>query len=61
MSVSATTPIELVESVYAKLLDNAKARLRLGWMPKVDTLALCDHAFSYERAPGDERKIWYPG
>jgi nucleoside-diphosphate-sugar epimerase len=51
-----------IETPYvSNLLDNAKARLRLGWTPKVDTTTLCDRAFSYERAPGDERKIWYPG
>jgi nucleoside-diphosphate-sugar epimerase len=51
-----------IETPYvSNLLDNAKARLRLGWTPKVDLTALVDRAFSYERAPGDERKIWYPG
>ena len=54
-------PARIETSYISNLLDNAKARLRLGWIPKVDTMALCDRAFSYERAPGDERKIWYPG
>jgi nucleoside-diphosphate-sugar epimerase len=54
-------PVRIETPYVSNLLDNAKARLRLGWAPKVDTAALCDRAFAYERAPGDERKIWYPG
>jgi len=51
-----------INSPYiSNLLDNAKARLVLGWTPKVGTRQLCDLAFGYERAPGDVRKIWYPG
>ena len=54
-------PVRIETPYVSNLLDNAKARLRLGWVPKVDTATLCDRAFTYERAPGDERKIWYPG
>jgi UDP-glucose 4-epimerase len=54
-------PVRIDTTFISNLLDNAKARLRLGWSPRVDTLALCDRAFAYARAPGDERKIWYPG
>jgi UDP-glucose 4-epimerase len=54
-------PVRIETPYVSNLLDNAKARLRLGWTPKVDTATLCDRAFTYERAPGDERKIWYPG
>ena len=54
-------PVRIETPFVSNLLANAKARLRLGWTPKVDTVALCDRAFSYERAPGDERKVWYPG
>jgi UDP-glucose 4-epimerase len=51
-----------IETPYiSNLLDNAKARLRLGWTPKVDTATLCDRAFAYVRAADDPRKIWYPG
>ena len=46
---------------HSNTLDNAKARLRLGWLPKVDTIALTDAAFSYVRGPDEVRKIWYPG
>lgn len=55
------SPARIETPYVSNLLDNAKARLRLGWRPEVDTIALCDRAFAYERAPGDERKIWYPG
>lgn len=54
-------PVRMETPFVSNLLDNAKARLRLGWTPKVDTAALCNRAFGYQRAPGDVRKIWYPG
>jgi len=55
------TPVRIETPFVSNLLDNAKARLELGWTPKVDTAALCDRAFSYVRSPDDPRKIWYPG
>jgi UDP-glucose 4-epimerase len=54
-------PVRIESPFFSNLLDNAKARLQLGWTPKVDTAALCDRAFAYERAPDDVRKIWYVG
>lgn len=54
-------PVRIETPFVSNLLDNAKARLRLAWTPVVDTAALCDRAFDYIRAPGDERRIWYPG
>jgi nucleoside-diphosphate-sugar epimerase len=54
-------PVRIETPYVSNRLDNTKARLRLGWTPKVDLAALIDRAFTYERAPGDERKIWYPG
>jgi UDP-glucose 4-epimerase len=42
-------------------LDNAKAKLLLGWRPKFDLKKLTDAAFDYQRPPSDPRKIWYPG
>ncbi len=51
-----------IETPYhSNLLDNAKARLCLGWSPRYGTAELVDAAFSYERAPDDPRKVWYPG
>jgi nucleoside-diphosphate-sugar epimerase len=46
---------------YSTWLDNAKARHRLGWRPEYDLAKLIDAAWEYQRAPEDERKIWYPG
>ena len=54
-------PVRIETPFVSNLLDNAKARLALGWAPQVDTTALIDRAFAYERAPGDERRVWYPG
>ena len=42
-------------------LDNAKARLRLGWHPKIDLAQLIENAWDYQRNADDPRKIWYPG
>ena len=54
-------PVRIETPYISNLLDNAKARLQLGWSPKVDTATLIDRAFSYIRAADDPRKIWYPG
>jgi hypothetical protein len=42
-------------------LDNSKAKFQLGWRPGYDMARLVDSAWAYERAPGDERVIYYPG
>jgi nucleoside-diphosphate-sugar epimerase len=55
------TRVRIETPFYSNLLDNSKARLRLGWIPKVDTAALIDRSFDYVRASDDGRKIWYPG
>ncbi len=54
-------PVRIETPFVSNLLDNAKARLVLGWTPKVDTMALIDRAFAYERERDDVRKVWYPG
>ncbi|MEO6012689.1 MAG: NAD(P)-dependent oxidoreductase [Devosia sp.] len=54
-------PVRIESPFHSNTLDNAKARLRLGWSPKIDTPALIDAAFDYKRAANDERKIWYVG
>ena len=46
---------------HSTWLDNAKAKLLLGWRPKYDLQKLTDAAFDYKRSPEDPRKIWYPG
>lgn len=54
-------PVRIETPLHSNLLDNAKARLLLGWAPEVDTSALIDRAFDYARAPDDPRKVWYVG
>jgi UDP-glucose 4-epimerase len=54
-------PVRIQTPFFSNLLDNAKARLKLGWSPKVDLPALCDRAFGYVRGADDPRKVWYPG
>jgi UDP-glucose 4-epimerase len=54
-------PVRIETPFVSNLLDNAKARLALGWTPKVDTASLIDRAFAYVRAADDPRTIWYPG
>jgi nucleoside-diphosphate-sugar epimerase len=54
-------PVTIETTYHSNHLDNAKARSRLGWTPKVDTAMLCDLAFAYERAADDPRKVWYVG
>jgi len=54
-------PVRIASPFHSNLLDNAKARLRLGWTPRVDTAALVDRAFRYVRATDDPRKVWYVG
>lgn len=52
---------EIRTPLHSNWLDNAKARLRLGWKPQVDLRSLVDRAWDYVRAPDDPRIIWYPG
>ena len=54
-------PVRIDTPYHSNILDNAKARLQLGWSPKFDMYALADAAFDYVRSPHDVRKIWYPG
>jgi nucleoside-diphosphate-sugar epimerase len=46
---------------HSTWLDNAKAKLLLGFRPKYDLRRLTDAAFDYQRSPDDPRKVWYPG
>ena len=54
-------PLPLKTPYHSTWLDNTKAKLLLGWRPKVDTKTLIDRSWSYERSSEDQRKIWYPG
>lgn len=53
--------VDIPTPFHSNWLDNAKAKLLLGWRPMVDLETLIERAWSYERAPNDPRKIWYPG
>jgi nucleoside-diphosphate-sugar epimerase len=46
---------------HSTWLDNAKARLLLGWRPRYDMKRLTDAAWDYRRAETDPRIVWYPG
>jgi UDP-glucose 4-epimerase len=54
-SVAVPTPY------YSTWLDNAKAKLLLGWRPEVDLKKMIDLAWDYQRAADDPRVVWYPG
>lgn len=53
--------VDIPTPFHSTWLDNAKARLLLGWRPRVDLARLIDLAWDHRRAAGDPRKIWYPG
>jgi nucleoside-diphosphate-sugar epimerase len=46
---------------HSTWLDNAKARLLLGWRPKYDLKRLTDAAWGYRRPADEPRVVWYPG
>jgi len=53
--------VEIKTSYHSTWLDNAKAKLILGWRPEYDMKKLIDSAWDYERAQDDPRNVWYPG
>lgn len=53
--------IDIPSTYESTWLDNSKAKLELGWGPDYDLGKLVDAAWTYERAAGDPRTIWYPG
>jgi UDP-glucose 4-epimerase len=54
-------PIPVATPYRSTWLDNAKAKFLLGWRPRYDLKQMVDAAWGYQRAPGDPRKVWYPG
>lgn len=42
-------------------MDNSRAKAELGWRPSYDLPRLVEAAWTYERAPDDPRRVWYPG
>ena len=53
--------VEVPSPYYSTWLDNAKARLLLGWRPTYDMKRLVDSSWEYTRASDDPRIVWYPG
>lgn len=53
--------VDIPTPFHSTWLDNAKARLLLGWRPEYDTARLVDAAYDYQRSLDDPRIIWYPG
>lgn len=53
--------VEIKTRYHSTWLDNSKAKFLLGWRPVYDQKRMTDEAFRYQRPPGDERKVWYPG
>ena len=53
--------VEIASGFHSTWLDNARARLELGWRPAYDLPRLVEAAWGYVRAADDPRRIWYPG
>ncbi len=53
--------VEIETPFWSTWLDNAKAKLLLGWRPAFDLKLLIEEAWNYQRAESDPRRVWYPG
>jgi len=53
--------VDIKTPFHSTWLDNAKAKLLLGWKPTYDLKKLIDASWDYQRQPEDARKVWYPG
>ncbi len=53
--------VEIKTPYRSTWLDNTKAKFLLGWRPRFDLQRLIEEAWTYQRAKGDPRKVWYPG
>jgi UDP-glucose 4-epimerase len=53
--------VDIISQFHSNWMDNSKAKYRLDWQPTYDLPRLIDSAWSYQRAPGDVRRVWYPG
>ncbi|PWK69942.1 NAD(P)-dependent oxidoreductase [Aminobacter sp. AP02] len=53
--------IDIPSRFHSNWMDNAKAKLLLGWRPHYDLELLIDSAWQYERSHDDPRIVWYPG
>ena len=53
--------VEIPSRFHSNWMDNAKAKLRLGWRPRYDLKQLIESAWEYVRPANEPRRIWYPG
>jgi UDP-glucose 4-epimerase len=53
--------VEVPTPYFSTWLDNAKAKLLLGWRPKYDLKRMTDAAWDYQRPADEPRVVWYPG
>ena len=53
--------IDIPSAYHSNWLDNTRAKLDLNWRPRTDLAKLIDAAWTFQRAPDDPRKVWYPG
>jgi UDP-glucose 4-epimerase len=53
--------IDIPSAYHSTWLDNTRAKLDLAWRPRTDLASLIDVAWTFQRAPDDPRKVWYPG
>ena len=53
--------IDIPSAYHSNWLDNSRARFDLELAPAIRSAKLIDAAWTYERAPDDPRKVWYPG
>jgi nucleoside-diphosphate-sugar epimerase len=53
--------LDIPSNYHSNWMDNSRAKFELEWRPRYDLVRLIDAAWTYRRAPGDSRKVWYPG
>ncbi len=53
--------VDIATGFFSNWLDNSRAKLELGWRPRIDLPRLVDLAWTYRRADDNPRKVWYPG
>jgi UDP-glucose 4-epimerase len=53
--------VEIPSRYHSNWMDNAKAKLHLGWQPRYDLKRLIDSAWDYVRSANEPRRVWYPG
>jgi UDP-glucose 4-epimerase len=53
--------VEVKTPYRSTWLDNTKAKLLLGWRPRVNLPLLIENAWTFQRAETDPRNVWYLG